>query len=231
MSPKGTVLIVDDDPRVLQSLQTLLRIRGYQVQTYIFARAILTASIPTDACCAIIDMQMPGLSGFELHALLLRKRPGTPVIFITGYGDIPKAVQAMKAGAVDFLTKPVEERKLLEAVRRALYQDHQARLEQQALAEFRKRFNTLTPREKDVCTRVAEGKLNKQIAAELGTCEKTVKVHRGRVMKKMRVDSVADLVRIMLRIGSAVASETVHPPPARRFHPPLPSRRPLRYRP
>ena len=206
---RETILIVDDDSRVLRSLQRLLQISGYRVQTFPSANSILSSPFPSGSCCAIVDMHMPGLTGLELQASLAKKRPGIPVIFITGYGDIPRTVQAMKAGATDFLTKPIEESRLLDAVKRALLQEQQIRLRQQERTNYRNRFDTLTPREKDVCALVVEGKLNKQIAAELGTCEKTVKVHRGRAMKKMQVQSLAELVQIMVKIGGTNPSGPV----------------------
>jgi FixJ family two-component response regulator len=202
MQNRPTVLIVDDDPGVLQSLQRLLQLNGYHVETFSSATAMLASKPPTGPCCAIVDLKMPGRSGLELQLLLAQTRPGLPVIFITGYGDIPEAVQAIRAGAADFLTKPIEERKLLDAVKRALALEQRLRRQQQERASYLTRFDTLTPREKQVCALVVEGKLNKQIAAELGTCEKTVKVHRGRVMKKMKVESLAELVRVCMKIRS-----------------------------
>ena len=197
---KPVVIIVDDDARVLESLGRLLELCGYIVQTFSSSREVLSVPLPTGACCAIIDAQLPKVTGIELQSLLVKKRPGLPVIFISGYGDIPSAVQAMKGGATDFLIKPIEEKVLLDACRRALVQEEQFRRDRLERDISCKRFGSLTVREREVCGRVTEGKLNKQIASELGICEKTVKVHRGRVMRKMNVCSVAELVRAMVRL-------------------------------
>lgn len=205
---KVTVLIVDDDPKVLRSLQRLLELNGYFVQTFNSSDALLSYTLPDSPCCAVVDVQMPGLSGFELQSKLVKKWPGLPVIFITGFGDIPKAVAAIRGGAADFLTKPVEEKKLLETIKRALAQEERHRVEHEELASYRSRFESLTAREKQVCALVVEGKLNKQIAAELGAAEKTIKVHRGRVMKKMKVQSLAELVRVVMKVADPAAAHT-----------------------
>jgi len=203
MRNSGMILVVDDDLKLLDSLGRLLRLNGYSVQTFGSSASILSYGLPNSPCCALVDVRMPGFSGVELQSWLARTRPELPVILMTAYGDIPQAVQAIRAGAADFLTKPIEERRLLHAVKRAFAQEQRLRLEQETRVVYEKRFATLSPREKEVCAFVVEGKLNKQIAGELGTCEKTVKVHRGRVMKKMKVQSVAELVKAVLKLRTA----------------------------
>ena len=199
---KPTVLIVDDDPKILASLQRLLELSDYSVRTFTSSSEILGSPLPEGPCCAVIDLQMPKVTGLQLHSLLMKRRPGLPVIFVSGYGDIPKAVHAMRAGAADFLVKPIEEQKLLDVIKRALVQEQQFRIDRDERMTCRNRFNSLTMREREVCGLVARGKLNKQIAAELGISEKTVKVHRGRVMKKMDVQSVAELVRVVVKLDA-----------------------------
>jgi FixJ family two-component response regulator len=146
---------------------------------------------------------MPDLTGMELLSLIVKKRPGLPIVFISGYGDIPQAVNAMRAGATDFLTKPIEEKTLLDVVKQALIQEQKVRRDRREGIVYRSRFDSLSNREKEVCALVVEGRLNKQIAAELGISEKTVKVHRGRVMKKVGVESLAELVRVVVKNGGA----------------------------
>ena len=207
---KPTILSVDDDPRVLDGLRHLLELNDYRVETFSSSGALLNRTLGEDvACCAIVNAQMPRITGLQLQALLAKKQPGLPVIFLSGDGDISKAVCAMRAGATDFLVKPIEEQKLLDVVKRAFVLEKRFRLEREERAICRNRFNSLTLREKEVCAFVAEGKLNKQIAADLGICEKTVKVHRGRVMKKMEVESVAELVRIVVKLDTLPESASI----------------------
>ena len=204
---KPTVLIVDDDPKALDGLRHLLEINDYRVETFSSSSALLNSTIGDDAAyCAIVNAQMPGITGLQLQSLLVKKRPGLPLIFLSDDGDISEAVCAMRAGATDFLVKPIEEQKLLDVVKRAFVLEKRIRLERGERVICRNRFNSLTLREKEVCAFVAQGKLNKQIAAELGICEKTVKVHRGRVMKKMEVASVAELVRIVVKLDTLPAT-------------------------
>ena len=197
-----TVFIVDDDAGVLKALSRLLRARGYEVQSYTSPREFLAQHDATVPGCAVLDVAMPGLDGLELqHALTAAQGTHRPVIFITGKGDIPTSVRAMKAGAIDFLTKPVSDKDLLAAIARAEEQDARARQAHAELAEIQAKITTLTPREREVLTHVVAGRLNKQIAGDLGTVEKTIKVHRGRMMAKLGVRSVAELVRLADRAG------------------------------
>ncbi|MGK3963414.1 response regulator transcription factor [Sorangium sp. So ce118] len=195
-----TVFVVDDDPSVLRALERLLRAAGHAVEAYASPGAFLERAPSERPGCAVIDLRMPGLDGIELQEQLSRRGCPLPIVFLTGHGDVPSSVRAMKAGATDFLTKPCDDTDLLAAVARAIERDARARAalgEQQAL---RTRFEALTPREREVCLRVAQGLMNKQIADELGAAEKTIKVHRGRVMEKLGVESVAELVRLVDRL-------------------------------
>jgi len=197
-----TVFIVDDDAGVLKALSRLLRARGYEVQSYTSPREFLAQHDATVPGCAVLDVAMPGLDGLELqHALTAAQGTHRPVIFITGKGDIPTSVRAMKAGAIDFLTKPVSDKDLLAAIARAEEQDARARQAHAELAEIQAKITTLTPREREVLTHVVAGRLNKQIAGDLGTVEKTIKVHRSRMMEKLGVRTVADLVRLAEKAG------------------------------
>ncbi|HUL08760.1 MAG TPA: response regulator [Candidatus Acidoferrum sp.] len=201
------VYLVDDDPSILRALARLLRAGGHQVSTFRSPRDFLAQHDAAAAGCVVLDLAMPGLSGLELQTALAAAGCQRPIVFLSGHGDVPSSVRAMKAGAVDFLTKPVSERDLLGAIERAIERDRtmrHARAELQAIGE---RLNTLTPRERQVLQHVVSGQLNKQIAADLGTVEKTVKVHRSRVMEKMGVRSLADLVRMAERLGIAAADQ------------------------
>jgi FixJ family two-component response regulator len=195
------VFVVDDDPSVLRSLERMFQVEGYAVEAFAHPRQMLERQPGARPGCVVMDLRMPELNGLELQEALRRVGWKQPIIFISGHGDVPEAVQAMKAGAVDFLPKPFGTAELLAAVERALAQDRAASSAEQELQALRDRFATLSPREQQVCQRVARGLLNKQIAAELGTAEQTVRVQRGRVMEKLAVDSVAELVRLMERLG------------------------------
>jgi FixJ family two-component response regulator len=191
------VHLIDDDERIRVSLSRLLSVAGYPVRTYQDAESYLQADVSDEPGCIVVDLGLPGKNGFELQEALKTDRNQRPLLFLTGQGDIPKSVKAMKAGAVDFLAKPVDADRLLAAVeeaRTAYRATHAERIERQA---FEDRVARLTPREQQVLDHVVAGRLNKQIAADLGTVEKTVKVHRGRMMAKMGVRTIADLVRIV----------------------------------
>jgi FixJ family two-component response regulator len=201
-SPRPKIFLVDDDASVLRALGRLIKSAGYEVQTFESARAFLdSGDFQKGPACLVLDVRMPGLNGLDLQRELQAANASLPIIFITGHGDIPTTVRAMKAGAVDFLPKPLKDTVLLKAVEQALaraVRDQAKRRELEALSERR---NTLTPREREVMALVVSGLLNKQIAFELGTVEKTIKVHRARVMQKMGVDSLAELVRVADKIG------------------------------
>jgi FixJ family two-component response regulator len=194
-----TVFVVDDDPPVRRAISRLLRAAGFAVAAFASAEEFLAQYDPSLWGCLVLDVAMPALNGLELQHILAKAGSLLPIIFLTGTADIPKSVRAMKHGASDFLTKPVDEKDLLAAVRVAIEEDRARRQKQADLSEIRARLATLTPREREVLEYVITGKLNKQIAGDLGTVEQTVKVHRARVMHKMRVQSVAELVRLMER--------------------------------
>ena len=196
-----TVSIVDDDPAVLKALGRLLRTKGYDSRPFASPSEFLAQHDPSAAGCAILDLSMPGLDGIELQQVLAKEAAHFPVIFISGKGDIPTSVRAMRAGAVDFLTKPVNANDLVAALARARAQAENALRTRSELDAINARLARLTPREREVLEHVIAGQLNKQIAADLGTVEKTVKVHRGRMMEKMEARSVTDLVRLAERAG------------------------------
>ena len=193
---KFTVYLVDDDAGVLKALSRLLRAKGYEVKPYSSPQEFLEQHDPAVPGCAVLDVSMPGLDGLELQQALTAGGSHRPVVFITGKGDVPTSVRAMKAGAIDFLTKPTKDTDLLEAVRRAEERDAEARRRLSELEVVQAKLKTLTPREREVLIHVVAGRLNKQIAADLGTVEKTIKVHRSRMMEKMGLRTVADLVRM-----------------------------------
>ena len=199
----NTVFVVDDEPPVVKALERLLRAEGYEVRGFLSSQAFLEEHDAAIPGCAVLDIAIDGISGLELQRLLANSRCERPVVFLTGHGDIPMSVHAMRAGAVSFLTKPIQAQELLDAVRLALENDRKAREARGRLAVIECRLGTLTAREREVLEHVVSGRLNKQIAADLGTAEKTVKVHRGRVMEKMRARSVAELVRLCDQAGVA----------------------------
>jgi len=200
-SPSPTVFVVDDYAPVRKSITRLLHAAGFAVAVFASAEEFLAQYDPQIVGCLVLDLAMPALDGLELQHILATAGSLLPIIFLTGTADIPKSVQAMKHGASDFLTKPVNDEDLLAAVRVAIQKDRDRRREQTELSEIRTRLATLTPREREVLEYVVAGKLNKQIAGDLGTVEQTIKVHRARAMQKMRVQSVAELVRLMQRCG------------------------------
>jgi FixJ family two-component response regulator len=193
--------VVDDDPSVLRALTRLFAAADLQARAFPSPAAFLQAHDPATPGCLVLDVALPGLDGLELQQALTVSDCARPIVFITGRGDVPTSVRAMKGGAVDFLTKPVNDTELLAAVHRAIEMDRLARAARAELDALKQRLASLTPRERDVLVHVVAGRLNKQIAADLGTVEKTIKVHRARIMAKMAVRSVADLVRIAERLG------------------------------
>jgi len=199
--PDFRVFLIDDDPGVLKGLTRLLTAAGHQVSAFLSSEAFLAELDPALPGCVVCDLAMPGLNGLQLQAALAERDIELPIIFVTGAGDIPTSVRAMKAGAVDFLTKPVNDADLLGAIGRAAEKDREASRLRGERASITARLARLTRREREVFARVIAGTLNKQIAADLGTVEKTVKVHRGRMMAKMGVRSVADLVRLAEHAG------------------------------
>jgi FixJ family two-component response regulator len=198
-----TVFIVDDDAAVRKGLSRLLRSAGLAVATFASPREFLDRHDPNAPGCLVLDVAMPGLNGLELQQALIAGGHELAIVFLTGHGDIPMSVQAMKSGAVDFLTKPVNDDDLLTAVRVAIEKDRLQRQARSELADIQHRLATLTPREHEVLQHLITGQLNKQIAADLGTVEKTIKVHRARVLEKMQVRSVAELVHLAERAGIA----------------------------
>ncbi len=196
-----TVVVIDDDPAILKALSRLLRSIELNVATFASAQEFLEQFQPGIHGCLVLDVDMPCLSGLELQQELAGREIRIPIIFLTGHGDIPMSVRAMKQGAIDFLTKPVHDHDLIEAIHAAIEKDRmilQSRAEQE---EIRRRLAALTPREREVLGHVVSGRLNKQIAADLGTVEKTIKVHRAHLMTKLKVRSLADLVRLAERAG------------------------------
>jgi len=192
----AVIAIVDDDASVREGLQSLMRSAGWKAETFASAQEFLARPGADVPGCLILDLQLPGLSGLDLQKRMAEAGLETPIVFLTGHGNIPASVQAMKAGAIEFLTKPFEEQDLLRAIQEAVERDQRARQQRAALRELQLRYASLTPREQEVLLHVISGLLNKQIAAELKMSEFTVKIHRGRVMRKMRADSLADLVRM-----------------------------------
>jgi FixJ family two-component response regulator len=195
------VFVVDDDASLRESLKNLIRSVGLRVEAFASAREFLSSKRPNVPGCLVLDVRLPGLSGLDLQKRMAEAEMEIPIIFITGHGDIPMTVQAMKAGAVEFLTKPFRDQDLLDAIQQALERDRQARARRVEMEELRRRFDSLTPREREVMALMVAGLLNKQIAGELGTSETTVKIHRHHVIEKMEAGSLADLVRMADRLG------------------------------
>jgi FixJ family two-component response regulator len=195
------VLVIDDDPDVRDGLRALLHSVNLESKVYRSAPEFLRSKLPDQVSCLILDVRLPGLSGLDFQAELAKVNINIPIIFITGYGDIPMSVKAMKAGAVEFLTKPVREQDLLDAVRAALNQDRERRKSEERMHDLRARFEALSHREQEVMGLVAAGLMNKQVAAEIGIVEVTVKVHRHNIMKKLGAKSLADLVRMSDALG------------------------------
>lgn len=198
-----TVFLVDDEAAVRKAIGRLLRAEGFEVVAFGSSEEFLSAHDPAAPGCLLLDMSMPGIGGLGLQEALVESGDSRPVIFLTGHADVPMCVQAMKHGAIDFLTKPVDDVELIASIRRAFEQDRLIRLHQARHEEIHSRIATLTPREHEVLDHVVTGQLNKQIAADLGTAEKTIKVHRGRMMTKMRVASLAELVRLVEAVKKA----------------------------
>ena len=213
MSSEGPIVfVVDDDRSVRDGLRRLLTSVGLTVAVFPSAQAFLSTPRPDAPGCLVLDVRLPGLSGLDLQRELADTDAALPIIFLTGHGDIPMSVRAMKAGAIEFLTKPFREQDLLDAIRGAIERDRGARRDRQELAVLRRCYDTLTPRERDVMTRIVAGLLNKQVAAELGTSENTVKEQRGQVMLKMQAGSLAELVRTAARLGISPAGSGPTPP-------------------
>jgi FixJ family two-component response regulator len=197
------VFLVDDDQLFRRSTERLIRTAGLNVQPFSSARDFLKSPRPEGPACLVLDVRMPGLSGMDLQRELAQSGFHIPIVFITGHGDIPMSVRAMKAGAVEFLTKPFRSRVFLDAIRAAIERDRSALQKQSETRELRERYEQLTPREREVMTLVAEGLLNKQVAAQLSTTEATVKFHRAHIMQKMCANSLADLIRMVEKLGSS----------------------------
>jgi len=202
MTDAPEVFVVDDDPSVRSSLKFLISTVGLHVETFDSAEAALQKLTPDAPGCLVLDVRLRGLSGLDLQSELAARNCQVPIVFITGHGDIPMSVRAMKAGAVEFLTKPFRDQDLLDAVRVALERDRTRREQEKEKIELQQRFDSLTSREREVISMVVAGKLNKQIADQLGTAENTIKVHRSRAMDKMHAQSVADLVRMIEKLKS-----------------------------
>jgi len=195
------IAVVDDDASVREGLQSLIRSAGWRVETFVSAQEFLGRLGAQAPSCLILDLQLPGLGGLDLQKRMAEVGLEIPIVFLTGHGNIPASVQAMKAGAVEFLTKPLDEQKLVDAIHEAIERDRRTRQQHAEIRELRERYESLTAREQQVMQEVVSGLLNKQIAAALGITEFTVKIHRGHVMRKMRAHSLPDLVRMAASLG------------------------------
>ncbi len=202
IEPDAVVFVVDDDPSVRRSTERLLRSAGFKVQTFGSAREFLDSHRSEGPGCLVLDVRMPGLSGMDLQRELAQSGIHIPIIFITAHGDIPMSVRAMKAGAAEFLTKPFRGRSLLDAVRAAIERDCSAHKARSETAELHDRYEQLTPREREVMPLITSGMLNKQVAGELATTERTIKFHRAHIMQKMKAQSLADLVRMVEKLAA-----------------------------
>ena len=207
---KPIVFVVDDDISVRESLELLIKFAGWQPETFASAVDFLARPRTTTPSCLVLDVSLPDLDGLELQKLIASERTDMPIIFITGHGDVPMTVQAMKAGAVEFLTKPFDDEVLLSAIRHAIKRSAVALDEQAEITALRSNYESLTPRERDVIRCVVAGMLNKQIGMKLGISEITVKAHRGKMMQKMKAESLADLVKTAVRLGLAPARNPWH---------------------
>jgi FixJ family two-component response regulator len=205
MTAQPTIIIVDDDPGIRESLDGLLRSVGLHVRAFPSVPEFMKEGRPEGPACLVLDVRLPGRSGLEFQRELAALNVYLPIVFITGYGDIPMSVQAIKGGAVEFLTKPFRDQDLLDAIQLGLARDRAWLEQEKAIAALRERFATLTPREREVMALVATGRLNKQIAYDLGISEITVKVHRGQVMRKMQAASLPDLARMADKLGAGEA--------------------------
>jgi FixJ family two-component response regulator len=200
-SPPNVVFVIDDDASLRESLSSLLRSIGLHVELFDSAAQFLKSKLPDVPSCLVLDVRLPGLSGLDFQAELIKNNVHVPIIFITGHGDIPMSVRAMKAGAIEFLTKPLREQDLLDAVQAGLDRDRTRRESDKTITELRSKYDSLTTREQEVIGYVASGLMNKQIAGEIGISEITVKVHRGNLTRKMGAKSLADLVRMVDALG------------------------------
>jgi len=207
---QAIVFVVDDDISVRESVELLIKFAGWQPETFASAKDFLARPRISTPCCLVLDVSLPDLNGLELQKLIASERTDMPIIFITGHGDVPTTVQAMKAGAVEFLTKPFDDEVLLGAIRHALKRSAAVLDDQAETTAMRNTYESLTPREQDVMRLVVAGMLNKQIGLKLGISEITVKAHRGKVMQKMKADSVADLVKTAVKLGLAPSKHPWH---------------------